>query len=349
MKRSVPVLTVVLLSLLPLLGSAQNTQNTQDPKAVATLPAPEPDPVVARVLGEAITEKQVLGVINQLAGNPQADPQMVRQKNVAFYKEALDTLIGAILLRNEAKEKNILPDQAKVDETFKTVRGQFQTDAGYQNALKAQGLTEADLRKQIESSVIYQQMLDLVVKDVPAATDAEIQKFYDENPKYFEEPEQVHATQIFLKVDKAASPEQKGATRKKLEEIRNDIYSGKITFTEAVTKYSDDKSNTSNPGDLGFFARGQMLPAIEDAAFAAKPGTFAPIAESEYGLHLVKVIATKPAGRTPLAQVKPDIRSFLERKAKQAAAKKHIDALKATAKIETLMTDAEWNKRNAGK
>jgi len=341
------VLIFSLFAFLPLTGSAAKT--SQDPKAVATLPVANPDPVVAKVLGESITEKQVLDVINQLARNPQADPQMVQQKNTAFYKDALDTLIGGILLRNEAKEKNIVADKAKVEETFKSVKGQFQTEDAYQKALLQQGLTEAALRNSIESNVIYQQVLDMVVKDVPAATDAEIQKFYDDNPKYFEEPEQVHAAHIFLKVDKTASPEQKAEARRKLEGIRADIERQKITFAEAATKNSDDKSSAANSGDLGFFARGQMLPALEDAAFAAKPGTLTPIVESEYGFHLIKVIEVKPAGKTPLDKVKPDIKSYLERKAKQDASKKHIAALKENVPVETVMTDAEWNKRNAGK
>ncbi len=103
------------------------------------------------------------------------------------------------------------------------------------------------------------------------------------------------------------------------------------------------------PSDLGFFARGQMLPALEDAAFAVKPGMLTPVVESEYGFHLVRVIEFKPAGKAPLDKVKPDIKSFLERKARQDATKKHMEALKGMVKIETVMTDADWNKRNAGK
>jgi parvulin-like peptidyl-prolyl isomerase len=49
-------------------------------------------------------------------------------------------------------------------------------------------------------------------------------------------------------------------------------------------------------GDLGFFARGQMLKGIEEAAFATEPGTVHPVpVQSEFGWHAIKVTASKPA------------------------------------------------------
>ena len=347
-RRSV-VLAAALLAFLPLTGSAEKAN--QEAKAASGVQATTDD-VVVKVLGESITERQILNTINQIAQarQQQATPQQLQQKDTVFYKDALETLIGGILLKNEGKDKNIIADKAKVDQTFQSVKGQFPTEEAFQKAMASQGVKEADVRKSIEEGIVIQQVLDLALKNIPAVSDAEIQKFYNENPKYFDELEQVHAAHIFMRVDKSATPEQKAEIRKKLEAIRADIESKKITFAEAAAKNSDDKQNAQAGGDLGTFKHGEnVIPAIENAAFSAKPGTLTPIVETEFGFHLINVIEYKPAAKTPLEKVLPNIKNFLDQKAKQEATQKYVGGLKAKAKIETVMADEEWNKRHTAK
>lgn len=194
---------------------------------------------------------------------------------------------------------------------------------------------------------MYQEILDQATKTVPAPTDAEIKKFYDDNPQYFKVQDQVHAAHILLKVDPNAAPEKKAEVKGKLEAIRAEIESKKITFAEAAAKYSEDPGSAKNGGDLGFFPRGKMVKPFEDAAFSTKPGTLSPVIETQYGCHLISVIELKPAGTIPFDQSAGNIKNFLERKAKQEAAQKHIAELRAKTKIDTLMTVEEWNKRHA--
>lgn len=312
------------------------------------------DPVVVRVQGEAVTEKQVLDTINQyvsqLANAQQATQEKLKQKDTLYFKNALDTLIGTILLKNEAKQNNLVADKAKVDATLQSMKSKFPSEAQYQQTLQMQGLKEADVRNSIETNILCQMMIDQIGKDVPPATDAEIQKFYDGNPKYFEQPEQYHAAQIFLRVNAAdATAEQKTEARKKIEAIRADIESKKITFAEAAAKNSDDKLSASTGGDLGMLKHGDLVKPLEDAVLVVKPGTLTPIIETEYGYHLFNVIEIRPAGTAPLAEVKSKIKDFLDSQAKQEATRKHLDGLQAKAKIEIVMSQEEWNKRHAAK
>jgi peptidyl-prolyl cis-trans isomerase C len=344
--RSIVVMVAFLVCLFPA-GLAGKT--IQEAKTAPAAQAPA-EVVIVRLLGESITEKQVLMTINQLAARAQqqqqATPQQLQQKDVFYYKDALETLVGGVLLKNEAKEQNISADKAKVEENFLSIKKQFQSDAEFQKALQSQGLNEADVRKSLEDNLIIQLVIEPTLKAVPALTDADIQKFYDENPQYFSEPEQAHAAHIFMRVDRAATPEQKAEVRKKLEGIRADIESKKITFAEAAAKNSEDKQNAQNGGDLGMLKRGDLLPELENAVFSAKPGMLTPIVETEFGFHVINLLELKPAGKTPLAQVKPNIQQFLEQKAKTEATRKHIEDLKGKTKIETVVTEEEWTKRH---
>jgi parvulin-like peptidyl-prolyl isomerase len=71
--------------------------------------------------------------------------------------------------------------------------------------------------------------------------------------------------------------------------------------------------------------------------------------ETDFGLHLVYVIEARPPGLLPLDSVASKIKPFLEARAKQDATKKHLDALLTKYKVEFVMSEAEWNKRHAGK
>jgi peptidyl-prolyl cis-trans isomerase C len=351
MLRPFMVLIALFLAFSPWAGTAKG--RCQDAKGTSATTVAAVDLIVVRVLGESITEKQVLDTINQLAfqlaNNQQATGQQLQQKESLFYREALDTLIGTILLKNEAKERNLVADKAKIDESLRSMKARFPNEAQFQQALQGQGIKEEDLRSSIETNLLCQQVLELIAQDLPPPTDIEIQKYYDANPKSFLEPEQRHTAAISLKVDEGATPEQKMEIRKKLENIRADIGSKKITFAEAAVKESDDKANSTRGGDLGFVKRGAMLKPLEDMVFATKPGSLTPILETEIGYHLIQVIELKPAGIVPLETAQPKIKDLLERKAKQEATKKHLEQLKTKVKIETVMSDEEWNKRHPSK
>ena len=95
----------------------------------------------------------------------------------------------------------------------------------------------------------------------------------------------LHARHILLKTDQANS-ELTG----RLQAIRDSIESGTASFAEMARRYSDDGS-ASDGGDLGWFARGSMVDAFEDAAFGAEPGSLVGPVRSEFGYHLIRVEA----------------------------------------------------------
>ena len=83
-------------------------------------------------------------------------------------------------------------------------------------------------------------------------------------------------------------------------EIKAKIDAGE-DFAELANIYTDDPSNQINPdsgkgGDLGFFGKGQMVPAFEEAAFSAKPNVVVGPVLSAFGYHIIKVFEKKNEG-----------------------------------------------------
>jgi peptidyl-prolyl cis-trans isomerase C len=322
------------------------------PAAAPSTPAAQSegtDLVVARVSGVPVTEKQVVSAIDQLASQTKMPLDQLQQRNDLLFKDAINNLVTAALLKNQARQQNVTVDKDKVDRQMQQIEKRFPSKEEFQKVMNSQGVTEADLRKNVEDSLGMQEVIDQAVKDVPGATDADIKKFYEDNPEKFQMPERVHAAHILLRVDPKGTPEQKAEIGKKLEGIRADIESKTITFADAAAKYSQDPSNAQKGGDLGFFARGQMVKPFEDAAFAAKPGTLSPVVETQFGYHLIQVIELKPAGMASLEDAKPAITRYLDQVIRRKATQKYVEDLKAKATIETFMTQEEFVKRHPGK
>ena len=72
-------------------------------------------------------------------------------------------------------------------------------------------------------------------------------------------------------------------------EIQDRIQRGDITFEQAARQFSTDESNKARGGDLGWFSRGRMVAAFENAAFGAPVGNVIGPVTTEFGVHLIRV------------------------------------------------------------
>ena len=75
--------------------------------------------------------------------------------------------------------------------------------------------------------------------------------------------------------------------KKKIDDIYNDISSGKVKFADAAVKNSNCPSGQSG-GSLGEFTKGMMVKAFEDVSFSLDIEQISEPFESEFGFHIVK-------------------------------------------------------------
>ncbi len=72
------------------------------------------------------------------------------------------------------------------------------------------------------------------------------------------------------------------------QDVLNQVKNGG-NFEELAKKYGED-GTAANGGDLGWFARGEMVPQFEAAAFALKKGELSQtLVETPYGYHVMRV------------------------------------------------------------
>lgn len=143
----------------------------------------------------------------------------------------------------------------------------------------------------------------------------DLKTYYEQNKARYGAAEERRASHILVK----AGPDAKAKAEKLLAEVKADP----SKFEALAKSSSDDPGSAAQGGDLGFFERGMMVKPFADAAFDMKQGEIRGPVESEFGLHLIKLAAIKPATIKPFEAV----RAELEREVRaQQAGRKYTEA-----------------------
>jgi len=141
---------------------------------------------------------------------------------------------------------------------------------------------------------------------------AEIKKYYDEHQPEFGTQEQRQAAHILISVAAQASEADKQAAKAKAEQILQQINKSPAKFAELAKQHSQDTGSAANGGDLGLFGRGMMVKPFDDAVFQLKPGEISGLVQSEFGFHIIKLLAVKPAKILALEEAKNTIAQKLK-------------------------------------
>lgn len=100
----------------------------------------------------------------------------------------------------------------------------------------------------------------------------------------------IKVAHIFLK-----KSDKKEEAEKKIQEAYKLVSTKKISFEDAVSKYSEDASTKETKGELQEFGVSEMVIDFEEQCFALKnPGDISKPFMTDYGWHMVKLIEKKP-------------------------------------------------------
>ena len=158
------------------------------------------------------------------------------------------------------------------------------------------------------------------------------------HPKNFEVPEQIDARHILLPVAKDDSDD--AAVKAKAQDLLAQLRKG-ADFATLAKENSKDPGSAANGGDLGFFARGRMVPAFEQAAFdLKKPGDLAGPVRTPFGYHIISLVARKPAGQMTLQEALPQLRQQLIAQRSGDARKQLLDKIQGAAQVNQANMDA---------
>ncbi|MCL2458717.1 MAG: SurA N-terminal domain-containing protein [Desulfobulbus sp.] len=146
--------------------------------------------------------------------------------------------------------------------------------------------------------------------------DEAIQSYYQDHTETYNIPEKRRARHILFRMTAEDSPETKNAKKAQAEKVLARIRAGE-DFAKLAGQFSEDATKGQG-GDLGFFARGQMVQPFEESVFALKKGGVSDLVETPFGFHIIKLEEITPAQTHTLAEATPSIRRELEQKGVKA-------------------------------
>jgi len=226
--------------------------------------------------------------------------QVPADRQAAFRQQVLQQLIGKELIYDDAKKSGITKS-AEYKKEYKKL--------------------EQRMKKELAIQVWQKKVLDGI-----KISNKELKDYYKKNIDEFREKESVHARHILVKTKAEAQKiinQLKSLSGQKLKE----------KFIELAKKESTGPSGP-NGGDLGYFSKGQMVPAFNDKVFSMKKGTITktPV-KTQFGYHIIYLEDKKPSMTRSFKEVKPFIEQRLKMEKFKEVMKKKMDRLQKKAVI----------------
>ncbi len=274
-------------------GATQTAAATST--ATATVPAPTPsftpEPLALKVNGEGVALAEYQAEMAQIQSAAQALGQTMTPEEQR--KKVLDELVTEALLVNAARAGGYQVDEDALQAEVEKISTQLGGTAALQDWQARMGYSDESFRSALRRSLEAAWQRDQILATVPA------------------EAEQVHARQILVLTEAAA------------QQVEQRLTQAGANFATLAFGY-----DLSTGGDLGWFPRGFLTqPAVEEAAFGLQPGETSGIIQTDFGYHIIQVIAREE--NRPLT---PEARQVLGEKALQ----KWLEEQRQQAQIEEL-------------
>ena len=318
MSRKVKV--VLITVVLALAGTAAAVAVTLGMQRGTSIAAT----INSEVIYASELEREITAVARQY--NIDLNSEQGRKQRDEIARVVLDQMIEQRLILQEARRRNALAGEQQVDAAIEDIKKNFPSEAEFQLALDQRGLTLNDLRDRLRTNLTVQNLQAQVSK--ATVSEDEIRKFYQDNRKEYDRPEQVRVRHILVESDAEA------------RFVLARLARGE-KFEDLAKQLSRDPGSKEQGGDLGFVARGQLVPEFEQAAFALQPGQVSKIVKTQYGYHVIQGIQRQAAQPNTLAEVREQIRRQLLGKKQEADFTAWLKQVKQGAKVTRSDTPAK--------
>ena len=194
---------------------------------------------------------------------------------------------------------------------------------------RALGIEGPGEGRESEDAVI-EQVLDAEVA-TPAPTDAECRRHYETHLEQYITGELVEASHVLVAVTPGAPV---ALLRSRAEALLAELREEPALFVDRAREMSNCPSG-QHGGNLGQFARGQMVPEFDKALFGSTAiGVLPTLVQTRYGFHVVKVARRVPGRKQDFVQVRESIATYLSKRVQARALAQYVSVLAGKADVE---------------
>ena len=230
-------------------------------------------------------------------------------------EQIMEKMITEEMIRQYMVEQNTELDTAGIDETYKEFEEDINSNEEMKTFYDENEIGEAFIRKQLEMEDYLNKFKEQTLEEL-GLDEASLAEIYDGYVV------KVRARHILV------------STKEALAEVQGKLDEG-ADFEELAKEYSVDTNSGVNGGELGYFGRGDMVPAFEEAAFSQPVGIVGEPVESDYGYHLIVV-----EDRKTIADIESEMTEE-ELETEKENIRNNLMEAKIIEKIDALMEDAD--------
>ncbi|MTI82121.1 MAG: hypothetical protein FH758_14870 [Firmicutes bacterium] len=301
--------------------------------------------LAAEVNGEEITMEEYNERVASVKGSYESmgvdfESEQGKEMEETLKQNVLDDMIDQVLIRQQAEEEGVEPTEEDVNKRIEEVKGRFETEEQYQQALKDNEVSEEQLRDDIYSETATNNLFEKVTADVKEIDEKQVEEYYQQNKESeYSSPKQLKTRHILFFVneeDREDIPVKRSDEEAKslAQEVIDQLNQG-VDFAELAKEKSEDTGTKDNGGLFAFEpAAGRTDPQFAVAAEALAEGEYTsePV-RSQFGYHVIKLEEVIPAETQPYSEVKENIQEKLNQEAKTKHFTSYIKEIREKADI----------------
>ncbi len=264
---------------------------------------------------------------------------------IALQNQAVQFLVQRAEFQAKSVDLGIKISDKSIDTRLVDIKKQYfgGDDKKYTKQLKDQGLSEEQVRADIQAQIVSEEIFKKVTADVKVG-DADVKAYYLKNPTTYTQAESRDVRHILLSPKAVtdpkvlADPKAKAAAEAKAlaaaKALADVVYtkvtalSAKGDWTALAKQYSDDPGSKASGGKLTI-TRGQTVPEFDKLSFDLKTGAIGKPVKTQFGYHVIQALsAVKPKTVQKLAQVQETIRQQLLQQKRSEAMTAWVEGVK---------------------
>jgi peptidyl-prolyl cis-trans isomerase SurA len=306
--------------------------------------------VLVKVNGEIITKteleaKQIAALRDRINSPINAEAlksdEALKKALLEVTPDLLVSAIDELLLTQLGREKGYKLSEEQFQAWLENMRktNNLQDEQKFQAALKQEGMTLADLRKQVDRAFLVDRVRQDEVGQKLTITEEEARQYYLAHKNEFVEPASVTLREIFVEVPTAKQGGEEGVNvgaedeaKKKADGARARVAAGE-DFGKVAAEVSDSASK-ANGGLIGPLPLADVSDALRQTLESMKPGDVTPPTRNARGFQILKLEAMTAADPQPFEAVRDLVADKVYEARAQSEMRKFLARIRSQAIIE---------------
>jgi peptidyl-prolyl cis-trans isomerase SurA len=296
--------------------------------------------VLVKVNGDIITktdleQRQVQAL--RARGIQPSDDAALKKAIEQITPDIIVDTIDEMLLVQRGRELGYKLSDEEFDRVVGNIRkeNKLDTDEAFQNALKQEGLSMAELRKSLERQMLIARVTQVEVMGKVGITEEEARKYHSEHQKEFTKPATITIREILIKVPKDAqgiNVAHDEEAKQRAEDVRKRLDAGE-KFEQLASEVSESPSK-ANGGLIGPLNKNELTPEFQKLISGMTAGDVTPVLRTQNGYQLIKLESITAEQVAKPEDVRDKIADALYDQKRQVEMKKYLAKLRSVAIID---------------